>query len=134
MKIEWAAGAERPRRDRARNENANLAVRDVDEAMRRRAERRLELRAERSGVRVLGDQEPLVWPKPQRGAALALAGRPELRRQVGPESGRAGGPRRLAAAKDEARGDGRLCKRKPVPGRQGEPFERRTRDENGVRH
>ena len=107
---------------------------DVDEAMRRRPDRRLELRAEQLSVRVLGDQEPLVRPKPQRCAAFPLARQAELCRQIGSEGGRAGRARRLAAAKDEARHHGRFGERKPVTGRQGEPFERRMRDEKRVSH
>ncbi len=88
---------------------------DVDEAMRRRVERRLELRAEQISVGSPGDQKPLVRPEPKRRAVLTRAGEPKPCRQLSPEGRRTGGARRLAAAKDEAGGCGRFGNRKTVP-------------------
>src|SRR5208337_4464466 len=82
--VERAAGADRARGDRAADVERKLAMRDVDEAMGDRLQRRFDLRSHDLRADALGDQQPFVRSKPEGGSLVAFACRSE-RENRGPE-------------------------------------------------
>ena len=73
VEIERAAGIEDARRRRTAGDEADLAMRNVDQAMRGSLEHRLEHGADIGGVGAVRNQEPFVGAEPQSRAPCALA-------------------------------------------------------------
>ena len=101
IEIERAAGVEDARRGRTAGDEADLAMRDVDEAMSGSVEHQLEHPADIRGVGAVRNQEPFVGAEPQSRASFALARRTEPRRRLDAERHPAGDAHRLAPAQDE---------------------------------
>src|ERR1700683_2610230 len=71
IKIERAAGVEDARHRRTASDDADLAMRDVDEAMSGSVQHRLQHAADIWGV--IRDQQPFVRAEPQSRASCSLA-------------------------------------------------------------